>query len=302
MCILQIITLCELGGAQTVVINLANELSYNNKVIVVAGEGDGKMFSQLNENVIIERIPSLVHRLSPINEIKTVFAMKQIYRKYKPDIIHLHSSKAGLLGRLAFPPHKIVYTVHGFDSIRIAHRKFLPLEILLQKRCKAIVGVSRYDEKNLISEGITNNVFCVYNGISRPPLLKQDPFTHYSKYEKKVLCIARLSPQKNHNLFIEVAKLLPQYAFIWIGNQTIPDFAFPANVFFVGNIPNAGSYTQYADLFMLPSNYEGLPMAIIEALSNGVPVVASDVGGISELLDNKNGYAVKNNAEYMAKK
>ncbi|MDR3321877.1 MAG: glycosyltransferase, partial [Synergistaceae bacterium] len=48
--------------------------------------------------------------------------MKNQYRKYKPDIIHLHSSKAGILGRIVFPKNKIIYTVHGFDSIRLAYR------------------------------------------------------------------------------------------------------------------------------------------------------------------------------------
>lgn len=131
MRILQVITLCELGGAQSVVINLANSLCRKHEVIVAAGEGDGKMFNELNPNIKIERIPSLVRRLSPINEMKAIMEMKMLYKKYKPDIIHLHSSKAGILGRIAFPPHKIVYTVHGFDSIRIAYRKFLPIEKML---------------------------------------------------------------------------------------------------------------------------------------------------------------------------
>ena len=79
-------------------------------------------------------------------------------------------------------------------------------------------------------------------------------------------------------------------------------FACPANVFFMGNLPNAGSYNEYADLFFLPSNYEGLPIVIIEALACGKPVVASAVGGISELLDGTNGYAVENDAQKMAER
>lgn len=302
MRILQVITLSELGGAQSVVVNLANALRRQHEVIVVAGEGDGKMWDLLSPSVIREHVPSLCRALSPLKELKTILAFRKLYRKYHPDIIHLHSSKAGILGRLAFPKSKIVYTVHGFDSIRVAYRKYLPIEKSLQNRCRAIIGVSKYDERNLRSEGISNHVGMIYNGIVEPLHLNNALFQNLGKYSRKVLCIARLAPPKNIDLFLSVAKLLPQYAFIWIGNQHEVSFACPANVFFMGNLPNAGSYNEYADLFFLPSNYEGLPIVIIEALACGKPVVASAVGGISELLDGTNGYALENDAQKMAEK
>lgn len=302
MRILQVITLCELGGAQSVVVNLANSLCREHEVIVAAGEGDGKMFGLLSPAVRQERLPSLRRALSPVHELKAIAEMRRLYRKYKPDVIHLHSSKAGMLGRVAFPKSKIVYTVHGFDSIRIAYRKYLPLEKILQRRCRAIVGVSKYDERNLRSEGITNGVGMVYNGINPPARLGKDPFAHIEGYERKVLCIARLAPPKRADLFMSVAALLPRYAFIWIGNQYEVREEHAPNVFFMGNLPNAGAYNEYADLFVLPSNYEGLPIVIIEALACGKPVVASAVGGISELLDGTNGFAVENDARAMADK
>lgn len=302
MKILHIITLCELGGAQTVVVNIANKLCEEHEVIVAVGEGDGKMLEMLNPEVKIERIPTLLRNLSPLNDIRTFIHLKKLYRKYKPDIIHLHSSKAGVLGRLALPRKKIVYTVHGFDSIRLAYRKFLPLERKLQKRCAAIVGVSKYDEDNLIFEGITHNVLTIHNGLSRVKPLEKNPFDDLgNNYKGTVLCIARLGPQKNHELFLRVAKNFPDYRFVWIGNQNPPDFKFPKNVYFLGNIQNAAAYTSFADLFLLPTNYEGLPMVIIESLSNGTPVVASAVGGIPEILDGVNGVAVNNDLKVMSR-
>lgn len=299
MRIFQIITLSELGGAQSVLINLVNHICKIHEVIVIAGAGDGKMFEALDPQVHVEKVPTLVRQLSPLNELQTISSFKKLYNRYRPDLIHLHSSKAGILGRLAFPKRKIVYTVHGFDSIRIAYRKFLPLERLLQYRCSAIVGVSKYDEKNLLQEGITHNVRTIYNGISQPKKLDDNPFTGINRRKGIVLCIARLSPQKKHSLFIEVAKRLPDKTFIWIGNQNRPNFEYPENVLFLGNIPNAGAYICFANLFFLPSNYEGLPIVIIEALASGVPVVASSVGGVTELLDGKNGWAVENSVEKM---
>lgn len=303
MKILQVITLCELGGAQSVVVNLANSLVREHKVIVAAGAGDGKMWLSLHPSVQCEYIPSLQRVLSPLNEFKTIRALRKLYKKYSPDVVHLHSSKVGVLGRMAFPKSKIVYTVHGFDSIRIAYRKYLPLEKILQYQCSAIVGVSNYDERNLRYEGIIQNVSMVYNGIAKPTALNDNPFKEFEKYEKKILCIARLSPPKNVNLFIDVAALLPQYAFIWIGNQYTYEGVHTENVFFMGNFPNAGAYNEYVDLFMLASNYEGLPMVILEAMSFGKPVIASDVGGISEIVVNDvNGYTVQNDAQEFAVK
>ena len=97
MKIFQIITRTDLGGAQSVVVNLANELCKDHEVIVAAGEGDGKMWKLLAPSIKREEISSLHRALSPINEIKTLFALRRLYGKYKPDIIHLHSSKVGIL-------------------------------------------------------------------------------------------------------------------------------------------------------------------------------------------------------------
>lgn len=302
MRILQIITLSELGGAQSVVINLANKLAENHEVIVAAGEGDGKMWQMLRSDIKQEYCKHLKRALSPLNDMLTVFDFWKFYGKYKPDVVHLHSSKAGMLGRIAFPSCKVVYTVHGFDSIRLAYRKFLPIERLMQYACKAIVGVSRYDERNLKQEKITRHVSCIYNGIN--PLETDESLSFHlpKQYKKTVLCIARVSPQKDSRLFMSVATLLPEYAFVWIGNQQ-EVAEHPDNVYFLGSIPNAGMYNSIADLFVLPSNYEGLPMVILEAMSTGKPVVASNVGGISEIVINgENGYVVENTPQAFAEK
>ena len=305
MKILQVITQSELGGAQTVVVQLANNLSKEHDVVLVAGQGDGKMWDMVDDKVVRENCPHLQRSISLKNDFLAAIELRRLYKKYRPDIIHLHSSKAGTLGRIVFPSKKIVYTVHGFDSIRLAFRKFLPIEKCLQYFCKAVVGVSKYDEMNLISEGIKNNVSTVYNGIITPDTNYIANIPQFNTEKPIVLSIARVAAPKRADIFIEVAKTLPKYEFIWIGNQCeITEYGtLPSNCHFVGNIPNAGALCSKADLLMLSSDYEGLPMVILEAMSFGKPVVASNVGGISEIVRNDiNGYTLENNAQLFAEK
>lgn len=305
MKIMFVITRSELGGAQSVVVQLANALCHEHDILIVAGEGDGKMWDIVDRKIRRIDCPHLQKSLSLKSDIQAAIALRRIYRKYRPDVIHLHSSKAGALGRMVLPSKKIVYTVHGFDSIRIAFRKFIHVERLLQRRTKAIVGVSEYDRKNMIKERINKNVSTVYNGLITPNIDNIDDIEIFKRYSKIVLSIARINPQKNPGLFIEVARLLPEYGFIWIGNQKeVTEFGeLPPNCHFVGNIVNAGAYCSKCDIFMLASNYEGLPMVIIEAMSLGKPVVASNVGGVSEIVRNDiNGYVVENSAELFAKR
>lgn len=303
MKIMLVITRSELGGAQTVVVQLANALCQEHDVVLVAGEGDGKMWELVDKRVTRESLPHLQRALSPKHDILAAIALCKLYRRYRPDVVHLHSSKAGTLGRIVLPRKRTLYTVHGFDSVRVAFRKFLPVERMLQHRTSATVGVSNYDSHNMATEGITKHVSTIYNGIKTPDTSNIAEVDIFNRYNKVVLCIARTDAPKQPQLFIDVARLMPEYGFVWIGNQQeMTQYGeLPANCHFLGNILNAGAYCSCSDLFMLASNYEGLPMVIIEAMSLGKPIVASDVGGISEIVRNGiNGYVVDNSAEAFA--
>lgn len=301
MKVLQIITKNVAGGAQTVLAHIANSLvQKGHHVSIIAGEGDGSLWSILDKRIETYSCPTLKRSLSVKDDWKTILYLRKVYNQYQPDIIHLHSSKAGLLGRLALPQKKIVYTVHGYDSIRKAFPRFRPLEFLMQYMCAAVVGVSRYDEIKLKEDKIRRNVSFLYNGIPEKGGDTNLRWDIPNIYKKKILCVARVTPQKNLDLFLKIAKLLPEYAFVWIGNTEKIDHPIE-NVFFLGNIPAAGRYCYLCDLFILTSNYEGLPMTIIEAMSYGKPIVASNVGGISEIVENgKNGF-ISENDEYSFK-
>ncbi len=299
MRIFQIITVSEYGGAQTVVSNIIKALSSEDELFVLYG-GNGEAWNTLGDRVTRIRLNSHRKEVS-WRDIGLLFKLFYYRLKYKPDVVHLHSSKMGVLGRVAFNPAKIVYTVHGFDSIRTAFRKFLVVEKALKNRVFKIVGVSNYDVHKMQEEDIRENVVCVYNGIADEYLNHKKEGNHVTDelekikqvYPKTVMCISRISKQKKFDLFLDIAREMPRYAFVWIGNKEIMR-DLPDNAFCLGEIHSAYKCLEYADLFVLPSNYEGLPVSMLEALSFGVPVVASAVGGIAEVLDGKNGFALDN--------
>jgi glycosyltransferase involved in cell wall biosynthesis len=301
MKIFQIITLSELGGAQSVVLELADAMAAaGHEVWVVAG-GDGAMWNALNDRVHRVKIGALRRGVSPLDALVWL-RLLWLGLRHRPDVVHLHSSKIGALGRLAFRRRKIVYTVHGFDSIRVAWRRFLPLEKALKNRARVIVAVSEYDRRNLAEEGIDGNVVTIYNGIA--PVKKSDRTKNWpvERGKKTVLTIARTDPPKRYDLFERIARALPRHNFVWIGNRTAP-LNPPANLFALGEIPDAARFYSDADLCVLPSDFEGLPMTIIEAMSAGLPVVASRVGGISEIVRNdENGYTVVNTVSAFAER
>lgn len=299
MRIFQIITVSEYGGAQTVVANLVKALSPEHELFVLFG-GNGEAWDSLGHNFTKIRLNNHRKEVS-WRDIGLLLKLFYYRFKYRPDVVHLHSSKMGVLGRIAFSSKRIVYTVHGFDSIRKAYPRFLVVEKKLKNRAFRIVGVSKYDIAVLKEEGITQNVACVYNGVvdefETNSYIPENIVTKLeeikNRYSKVVMCVSRISKQKKFDLFLDIARQMPQYAFVWLGNKNEIE-GLPDNAYCLGEVHSAYSCLRYADLFILPSNYEGLPMSLLEALSFKVPVVASAVGGITEILDGKNGFTVKN--------
>lgn len=307
MKIFQIITVSEYGGAQSFVANLVNNLADNNDVFLLYG-GEGEAWEHLDVNFTRIRLNKHRKQIS-LADLFLFFKLLYYRFRYNPDIIHLHSSKMGILGRLAFSKKKTIVTLHGFDSVRMQYRKFLVLEKLLKNRAAKIVAVSQYDVLIMKEEGIETNVDYIYNGVPDytkkqyriPSEMKHKIEAIKSNYSKVVMSIARISKQKRFDLFLDIAQNLPDYAFIWIGNkETLTNL--PSNVFCLGELQNAHSYLPYADVFLLPSNYEGLPISMLEALSFSKPIVASAVGGIPEMLNNGAGFAVPNELDKFVEK
>ena len=157
----------------------------------------------------------MVKPISIKKDFKVLFELKEVVKDFEPDIIHLHSSKAGVLGRVVslFHSHRVVYTVHGFDSIRLKYRIFLPLEKMLQFFSGAIVGVSQYDKNNLFAEKIKKNVYVIHNGIMGQEKNLAENFPIEVGSKKTVLTIARISPQKKNSTVSGYCKAIERIQF-----------------------------------------------------------------------------------------
>jgi glycosyltransferase involved in cell wall biosynthesis len=306
MRILHLVTNSDLGGAPRVVTELANSAAADGESVAVGSMPGGPMWDQLSPAVERFPLPRLRRPLAPFDDLATGFALGRLFRAWKPDVIHLHSSKIGVLGRLAAGrmADRTIYTIHGFDSIRTQYAAFLPLERLLAARCAYLVPVSEYDARNLAAAGIRGVHRLIRNGVTdrsatvaSDAALAADLAARRASGRRVVLTVARLAAPKRFDLFLDVARLVPEADFLWIGNvQPVDPAALPANVAVLGEKPEAGDYAKHCDLFMLLSDFEGLPMSILEAMSAGVPVVASAVGGIAEAVDASVGAPVPNDA------
>lgn len=305
MRILQIVTLSELGGAQSVVKELANGACREGHTVAVMANPGGKLWDALDPGV--ERQPCAHFRRQPhpISDPLAILAVRETARNFKPDIVHLHSSKAGAWGRIGLPRlrERIVYTVHGFDTILKANRAFLGLERRLARRCGAIVPVSGYDEARMREEGFSK-LSPIANGIADPlaESARPDPFEASRRAGRKVvLCVARLKAPKRYDLFAGAAKALADknVDFYWVGNASRAPSG-PANLAALGEIEGAGRLFRHADLAVLPSDYEGSPISVIEAMACGRPCVASAVGDIPNLLRGGPGVVVPNEVDAFA--
>jgi len=200
MKVLHFITTTELGGAQKVCIDLCEKAVKEDFQVAVASMKGGYLWSMLAPEVIPLPLNFLQKNIKLSRDFLVFFELIQIMKEFKPDILHLHSSKAGVLGRLVgmFFKTKIVYTVHGFDSIRKKYNYFLPLERLLQKHCDAIIPVSFYDKKNLEKERITKNLTVIQNGCMENTNKTTHPYLESLKNsnQKIIMTIARLAASK----------------------------------------------------------------------------------------------------------
>ncbi|GGG93733.1 glycosyltransferase family 1 protein [Staphylococcus pragensis] len=314
MKILYLITKADNGGAQTHLIQLANYFCQNNDVYVVVG-CKGPMLEQLDARIKVTIVENLI---GPINVKQDILATKKITRlinKIRPDVIHLHSSKAGTIGRLAYKLSKgkkslVVFTAHSWSfTDGIAPLKkylYLLIEKMMFKVTNRVICVSEFDKQLAIKYNFNpRKLVTIHNGIKDP--FKFTSLSHEKGDAHQFVMIARFAYPKLQMNIINALNLLKNmtdkhFHFTLIGDginlneckELAQSVEVTQEVSFLGNVINAQKELPHYDTFVLVSKHEGLPISIIEAMSYGLPIIASDVGGISELVDN-NGKILKDN-------
>jgi len=313
--VLHVIARLNIGGTARYVTRLAEELpKHKIETFVATGFVQGSEVEDPSAKKLkVLRIPSLGRQINPI---KDHFAFKQlleIVKEIKPDILHTHTFKAGYIGRIktkeinnaAGKQVKFVHTFHGhlFDDPEFSGLKSLIItsfERRFAMRTDAIVTVGAQVAKELLEReiGQPEQFINIPPGVEPLKIPKAKP-------RKRVTIgwIARVTGVKNPLRALEIAKLFPDTQFLIAGGGDLLERVqaeAPRNTKVLG-WANAAELFAASDVILSTSESEGMPIALIEAQLASKPVVATNVGGVSEVvINNKTGYVTHKNTEELA--
>lgn len=315
--ILYLITKSNWGGAQRYVYDIATSLPKDRFETVVALGGNGELAKKLTEAGIRTIVmPELQRDISMSKELRAFRHLWRIVGDEKPDVFHVNSSKAGgigaLVGRLRGVP-KIVYSAHGwaFNEDRSSIARFVIgffhwLTVMLSHTTIAVSNATKYQMRwplaqrkiVVVQNGRPETPFCTREE-AREKCVKTAPALAPYKDEFWTGTIAELHPVKRHDVVIEaIAKLrdeglILRHIIVGTGElkekleKLIGERNLSGQVFMLGHIDEAARFLRAFDIFILPSRSEALAYTVIEAAQAGLPIVASRVGGLPEIITNE---------------
>ena len=171
------------SGVFSFLVDLINNIDTDYEVVIAYGVREETLpnFKQyFNENVKFIKVENFIRNINPFKDIKALIEIKQIVKKEKPDIVHLHSSKAGILGRLAVNGNKIkmFYNPHGFSFLKMDDSKFKrmiywwieKITAMFNRKC-TIVGCSNGEYEEALK--LNKNSVCINNGINIDKIKKE---------------------------------------------------------------------------------------------------------------------------------
>src|SRR4051794_13786442 len=304
--LLILITLAEAGGAQTSVATLLPGLTAEFDV-TVAAHGSGPLRDAADAaGVPFVQLEHMRRAISPWQDTLALVELVRLCRRVPPDIVHAHSSKAGALGRLAAALARVpvrIFTVHGWSFAAyggLPGRLYLWVERRLRRLTTAVVCVAEASRDIGVDAGACRAecTLVIHNAVdvaafARPDQLRGIPH---------VVSIGRFAFPKDFATLVEaLAATRADYRAAFVGEgPLLPEIAatirqrrLTERIDLLGNRGDVPGVLASADVFVLSSRSEGFPVSILEAMAAGLPVVATDVGGVAEsVVDGETGLLV----------
>ena len=319
-----VVTRMNTGGVAVLISELvAGMNSEEFEVILITGtcsEGEEDYLKARGLDLNQITIPSMQRTLNPINDFNSFIGIARELRNLRPDIVHTHTSKAGLLGRVAakliVPEAKVIHTFHG----HLLHGYFSKgattlvklSERMLAKITNVLISMGKEVKNNLqeASIGRPQQYQVAFPGVQES---KPDPnnstareFAERHKQNLIFTFVGRLSPIKRCDRIVQVAKELqiefPQLHFLIIGDGelrgSLEITARGLPITFLGWESHTQDWLAISDCAILLSDNEAVPLAMIEAGYAGLPVIATNVGSMSDVVVNGiNGFLVEPSIE-----
>ncbi|MDR1001015.1 MAG: glycosyltransferase [Clostridiales bacterium] len=292
------------GGVFAVMADIVDRTRQDFDITVLYGgryctpEGFERYFDR---GVRFVEIENFTREISIRKDVKAFLEIRARLKEIQPDIVHLHSSKAGALGRFAVPikNRRIIYNPHSYAFLNTetnALKRFVykTAEKAAALRNCVIVACSEGEYKEAVK--LSTDVRLIRNGVDIRGLgaeIERLPDRPFDPANIKFCTCGRITAQKNPSVFNEVAESFPRHQFTWIGDGELRGLLTAPNIQITGWRSREYALTcmNDHDVFLLPSLFEGLPIALLEAMFLKKLCVAFDVIGTSDVIyHNKNGY------------
>jgi glycosyltransferase involved in cell wall biosynthesis len=291
----------NVGGTATYLFNLLNGLDgseVGTKLVIGNVPSNEKEDSRV-EQLDYQRIRGLSRAISPLKDLRARRQLWEIINQYNPDLIHSHTFKAGVLVRSKKTSIPIIHTFHGHhlydpDYGKVARVVINAIERVLAKRSRKILTIGSRVGEELLEVGIgkKSQYQSIAPGVRVPKLSDRSKIVErFSLYPDRlnVLWMGRLTRVKRPDRVIELAKHYPEVNFIMAGDGELREeleAKADENVHFLG-VQSSDEMFSLADIVLLTSDSEGMPLTLIEGQMAGVPAIATDVGSVSEIVENE---------------
>jgi glycosyltransferase involved in cell wall biosynthesis len=316
MRVLHVIARLNVGGTARYITQLANELpKHGIETFIATGFVQGaEVEDESAHSINLIRVPSMGRSFNPIKDHLARKQLDKIIAEVKPDIIHTHTFKAGYVIRMKKQSVQVIHTFHGHllddpEFSGIKSKIIIELERMLAKKSAKLVTVGRRVADELLEQKIGYRT----QFVNIPPGVVPVNMTPKQQALKNlnleddgkplVGWIARVTGVKNPMRALEVADAMPDTRFVMAGGGDLLEqvkAAAPTNVTVIGWAEAADLFGA-ADIILSTSENEGMPVALIEAQLAGKPVVATDVGSVSEvILNHETGIVTNKNAGSIA--